>query len=318
MDDTPENTSGQGKSAIIPEEVKGWNWGAFVLTWIWGLFNSVWIALLVFIPLFGFIWCFVVGAKGNEWAWRKRKWDSIEHFKRTQRKWSIAGVVVFVIGVIILVAVLAGPSSPPVTETPSPPEEGWIRLRIENVGSIDYPSDFLELQSGDYREFVEEFYLVYEIPSSDFTLQQVGLNELEPSAFDEYRRVIFKTSYLNPGEEVFRANEKYTMSQQELAEIQNEWASQLSQEYAEQRSEGLGDNRIIDPGSVEIVEINGMFPLVWAYKRQLNDNPVVLVKQYVFLNYDKIHSLTFSHRVVDEEECRDIYEKILYSFRLQN
>jgi len=229
----------------------------------------------------------------------------------------LAGIIVGCIIVIILAAVLAGPPSPPVTETP-PPEEGWIRLRIANVGSIDYPSDFLELQSGDYRELVEEFYLVYEIPSSDFTLQQVGLNELKLSAFEEYRRVLLQTVYLNPGEEVFRANEKYTMSQQELAEIKDELITNLNQEYAWQSSIGAGNIRIIDPGTLEIVEVNGMFPLVWTYKRQLDDNPVVLVEEYVFFNYDKTHHLTFAYRVQDEEECGDIFEKILYSFRLQN
>ena len=25
------NTSGQGKAAIVPEEIKKWNWGAFIL-----------------------------------------------------------------------------------------------------------------------------------------------------------------------------------------------------------------------------------------------------------------------------------------------
>ena len=157
----------------------------------------------------------------------------------------------------------------------------------------------------------------YEIAvKSDFTLQQVGLNELSPAAFDEYRRVIFKTFYLNPGEEVFRANEKYTLSRQELAEIQNKWTNQLHEGYADLNSMGLGDNKIIDSGSLEIVEVNGMFPLVWTYKRQLNDNPAVLVKQYVFWNYDKEYYLSFSYRVVDEEECREIYNRILNSFKL--
>ena len=31
------NTSGQGSSAVVPEEVKGWSWGGFFLTWIWGI-----------------------------------------------------------------------------------------------------------------------------------------------------------------------------------------------------------------------------------------------------------------------------------------
>jgi hypothetical protein len=49
---TPENTSGQGDSSIVPEAVKGWNWGALALTWIWGSCSKVWLALLVFIPIY--------------------------------------------------------------------------------------------------------------------------------------------------------------------------------------------------------------------------------------------------------------------------
>ena len=159
--------------------------------------------------------------------------------------------------------------------------------------------------------------LVYEIDASDFTLQQVGLNELRLSALEEYRRVMFDTSYLTSGEEVFRANEKYAMTKQELAEVKDELVSDLSQEFDRLRSMGAGNLRIIDPGSLEITEVNGMFPLVWTYKRQLDDNPVVLVRVYMFWNYDRRHDLAFSYRVQDEEECEDIFEKILDSFRLQ-
>jgi hypothetical protein len=34
---------------------------------------------------------FVLGAKGNEWAWKNKTWESVEQFKRVQRAWSIAG-----------------------------------------------------------------------------------------------------------------------------------------------------------------------------------------------------------------------------------
>ena len=103
---TAENTSGQGELATVPEEVKGWSWGAFVLTWIWGIFNSVWIALLCFIPFFSLVWAIVLGVKGNEWAWRNKKWDSIEHFKSTQRPWNIAGIVLFAISMVALIVVI--------------------------------------------------------------------------------------------------------------------------------------------------------------------------------------------------------------------
>ncbi len=102
-----ENTSGQGRLATIPEEVRGWNWGAFFLSWIWGVGNNVWIALLAFIPFVNFIMGIVLGIKGNEWAWRNKKWDSIEHFKKTQRTWGIAGIVLIVFSFFIFPIIAA-------------------------------------------------------------------------------------------------------------------------------------------------------------------------------------------------------------------
>ncbi len=95
--------SGQGAVSTLPPEIRGWNWGAFFLNWIWGIGNSVWIAFLVFIPLLNIIWCFVLGARGNEWAWQHKKWDSIEHFKRTQHTWSKWGVILFFVSLAVYV-----------------------------------------------------------------------------------------------------------------------------------------------------------------------------------------------------------------------
>ncbi len=76
----------------VPPGVSGWNWGAFIFTWIWGIFNNTFIALLCLFPPAHLIMMFVLGAKGNEWAWRNRDWPSIEEFHRTQRKWAIWGI----------------------------------------------------------------------------------------------------------------------------------------------------------------------------------------------------------------------------------
>ncbi len=103
-----DNTSGQGESAIVPEEVKGWSWAGFGLTWIWGVFNGVLISLLILIPFpfFSLAWAIVLGVKGNEWAWRNKKWDSVEHFKNAQRPWNIAGIVIFAISMVALIIVI--------------------------------------------------------------------------------------------------------------------------------------------------------------------------------------------------------------------
>jgi hypothetical protein len=96
------NNSGQGKNSVLPPELSGWNWGAFFLTWIWGIGNNTWIALLTFIPVVNFIMIFVLGAKGNEWAWQNKRWNGIDHFKKSQKLWAIWGAVLFLIGILVM------------------------------------------------------------------------------------------------------------------------------------------------------------------------------------------------------------------------
>ena len=96
-----ENTSGQGPASRVPPEIQRWNWGAFLLNWIWGIGNNALLALLVFVPLFGFVWMFVVGARGNEWAWRNKRWDSVAQFQATQRKWAKWGVTLLLASVAL-------------------------------------------------------------------------------------------------------------------------------------------------------------------------------------------------------------------------
>ncbi len=103
-----QNTSGQGKLSALPPELAGWNWGAFFLTWIWGIRNSTMIAFLTLVPLVGFVMIFVLGAKGNEWAWQNKKWNSVKEFVDVQRRWSKAGLLIFSIIAIIVIASIVG------------------------------------------------------------------------------------------------------------------------------------------------------------------------------------------------------------------
>lgn len=103
------NTSGQGKGAPIPPEVEGWNWGAFLFGWIWGVGNEVWISLLCFIPYFGAIWHIVLGVNGNRWAWENKRWDSVEQFHKTQRKWAIWGAAIYggILAIYLVIFIIA-------------------------------------------------------------------------------------------------------------------------------------------------------------------------------------------------------------------
>lgn len=94
--------SGKLDQSTIPEEIKGWNWGAAGLTIIWGLYYRVWISLLMFVPIINYFWWIVVGIKGNEWAWRKNKWKSVESFKEAQNKWKPWGIAFLLLPLIII------------------------------------------------------------------------------------------------------------------------------------------------------------------------------------------------------------------------
>jgi len=104
------NTSGMGKGHEIPDGIKGWSWGAFMFNWIWAIGNNTWIGLIAFIPYIGLIMAFILGFKGREWAWRNKKWDSVEHFQRVQRKWSLWSLVFVAIAILGIVAVIAIPA----------------------------------------------------------------------------------------------------------------------------------------------------------------------------------------------------------------
>ena len=110
-----ENSSGQGRAAMVPDEIRGWNWGASLLGWIWAIGNNKYdmavygLAVYILSFLLGplgwlaqLVICVILGAKGNEWAWQSKKWRSIEHFKRTQKTWTRWGIVASILDFILL------------------------------------------------------------------------------------------------------------------------------------------------------------------------------------------------------------------------
>ena len=106
-----DNGSGV-RGAQLPESLKGFNWGAFLMGPIWSLFNQVWIGLIGFISvipqipieirlLITLALALYLGFKGNELAWRSKKWSSTAHFASVQRTWLIVGLAVTVIFLIL-------------------------------------------------------------------------------------------------------------------------------------------------------------------------------------------------------------------------
>lgn len=90
-------------SSEVPSEVKKWNWGAFMMNIVWGIGNKSYLTLLCLIPLFNFIWIFVCGAKGNEWAWKNGNYSNPREFFLVQDTWNRAGLISFILAVCFFV-----------------------------------------------------------------------------------------------------------------------------------------------------------------------------------------------------------------------
>ncbi|WP_297427483.1 ribonuclease G [Clostridium sp.] len=99
MENTVTNVSPQ----VVPQEIRKWNWGAFMYNIFWGIGNKTYLPLLCLIPLFNIIWVFVCGAKGNEWAWKNGNYSSAQEFLLVQSTWSRAGLVAFIVTIIFVV-----------------------------------------------------------------------------------------------------------------------------------------------------------------------------------------------------------------------
>lgn len=98
-----ENNSGV-EEISVPEEIKGWSWGGFLWGWVWAIGNKTWIGLISLVPYAGLIMNIILGIHGREWAWKNKHWDSIEQFKKIQKRWVIWW---FILGLLPITAILS-------------------------------------------------------------------------------------------------------------------------------------------------------------------------------------------------------------------
>ena len=55
------------------------------------------------IPFLGFIVNLILGFKGRRWSWERGKWPDFESFKKSQRRWDIVGVIIFLVAILLIV-----------------------------------------------------------------------------------------------------------------------------------------------------------------------------------------------------------------------
>lgn len=204
-------------------------------------------------------------------------------------------------------------------QIPSPidnPEDGWKRIEIKEVGTIDLPPT-MEIQAGKYKEFNQKAREVIkdkwkiEFDEAKLTIQPKGINEFDQTALKKYARVMVEIIPGNSGE-FSKLTQKLNFTQKELDELSQEFKSQIIQGFS-----GTTLN-LIEWYPTESVEINNMPAIKISYKRQFKQEPYVIVNIYRFQNHDRIHSLTISYRETEKKYWTKTMDKVLKSFRITN
>jgi hypothetical protein len=95
-----------GLNGPFPPELRTWNTGAFCLPLFWGISHGIWLALLTLISPLSLILAIVLGVKGNEMAWKSRKFESIEHFKLVQSIWAKWGLGCLIFQLVLLIGLV--------------------------------------------------------------------------------------------------------------------------------------------------------------------------------------------------------------------
>ncbi len=87
-----------------------WSWAAFLFYPVWGICNGLWWALPIGL-LLGWLWPlpnFVFAVSGRQWAWKRRQWQGIAHFAKTQKRWDRISIAVALLmaGVVAVAGII--------------------------------------------------------------------------------------------------------------------------------------------------------------------------------------------------------------------
>lgn len=99
---------------VTDEDLRKFNWGAFLLNWIWGLNHKYPLALIALglnlagsVPVVGILFALgslgysiYLGIKGNEIAWNSGRFASAEEMHKCQRIWATWGVGLLIAGCV--------------------------------------------------------------------------------------------------------------------------------------------------------------------------------------------------------------------------
>ncbi len=187
---------------------------------------------------------------------------------------------------------------------------GWKRINIKDIASIDLPPG-MEIQGKNFKELTNKLKSIWDIEFGEpkIIFQPKGVNSSELESLGKYARVMYETTNGNAGD-YQKLTEIISMNNVELDELNIYLKNQFIEEFKKTPL------RIIEWYPIQIIEVNGMSSLYISYKRQLSDKPFVRVDTYKFFDYNKIHSLTLSYRIIEKDLWENKLNQALKSFRI--
>lgn len=171
---------GKVTSKLPYDYTKDFNWGAYFGTWIWGLYNRSYLTLFMwalyttpFKELFK-IYC---GLKGNEWAYKGKRWNDVEAFNKSQKKQTIFFIclnflilpALFIVPMVLIIALIIAlgtgncDNSTTTEQIKSPPVEEQKITNKKPVEKIELDGIYKSLAYiyFDSYEFTENEYKFY-------------------------------------------------------------------------------------------------------------------------------------------------------------
>jgi len=144
----------------VPPEISGFNFGAFALNWIWAFAHRLWgwgIGILVgsCLPIVSLGLAIYLGVKGNELAWKAKHFDSVQQFKDTQKAWTIAGIVVFCISIVMIpiIGIMAAVAIPNFIVAR---DRAMYTSCLESLSSVKIAQEMFITDNGIYADDVEK------------------------------------------------------------------------------------------------------------------------------------------------------------------
>lgn len=193
--------------------------------------------------------------------------------------------------------------------------EGWQDVDIPGRFSFQIPPT-MEFQD-EFNKEIQDLLIPKDSPfgrlSDAIIVQQKGLNDREPKAFDTFARIII---YPDAPSEVpefkLGSNLRAFFTQRDL----NDLSDILRKGYEVHASQNpLGSAvKLVSWNGTSIIDVNNYTCLLTTFARTVNNNPPTKVYSYIIYNGKKVHTMTASYRLTDSDKWENDLIKVINTF----